>query len=236
MYPCCSGACDASAYAAQPPVNTFSDCECEEPSTNGMYCHRWACEDIADTYVATYTCSDPNTADSLASYCSQWSSQIEWAEKFSLSDCACGLKNPSSGASSCDSWICLTKETNYWALDLSWLWFCIVVCVMPQLVVVILLYYDALYPSMGFLTDTLRWRHSFYAYVIFMLVYSSPFVLMGIGRAGLIVMFVCAVQVYILPFVLFLCIHHVIVPRNQDTASLYHKIEMSVSGANTSEH
>jgi hypothetical protein len=209
----------------QTTSTSFSDCVCDEPSANGLYCHKWGCDELEDKMSSLFTCSDPNTAESTSAYCSHWSGQAEWAEKFSLSDCACGLHS-SSGAF-CDSWICLTKETDYWAPDLSWLWFTVFVCALPQVAVLFLQYRDGVNASKNV-------TRVFMVYLLGMVLFAVPLIVAGVLNAGLVVLLVCGVQVFVLPFFCFLYI--MLTKRSPETdltdlesvtENKYARIEMS---------
>lgn len=185
---CCRNFCDAPYYNAYEPDRELTDCYCEKESANGKYCEQWHCEEylhIEDDYhsgreLETYTC---HQSDDGQNYCTQWTGDIESINEFEISRCNCSL--PSSNGEYCLKWNCDEKGADFWWPNTLWSLFSAILTFVCPLFVVRQMRFD--WNNSNTKKDRL-WLH-FGRYLLVFFTLGTMFILIGVWKAGLVVLF-----------------------------------------------
>ncbi|RYH29858.1 hypothetical protein EON65_07065 [archaeon] len=184
--PCCKTICPVSYYNAYQPQVEDIRCNCTTESENKEYCADWYCELVTlyDPYGNDkpvqhewYTC----TSSEDGKYCSAWTGKIESIEEFELAACSCQVAGTDS--SYCDKWTCYEKGTDYWWPNLLWILFPI------------------LLGSLTFMMPLIGgWGVFVHAgFWLCHVVWSGSLIVIGIWKAGLVVMFISILPLYVIP-------------------------------------
>lgn len=184
--PCCQTICPVSFYNARVPQVEDIHCNCTTESENGEYCANWYCEldTVYDPYGQDqpvqhewYTC----TSSPDDKYCSTWTGKIDSKEEFEVASCSC--QESSADGSYCANWICFEKGSDYWWPNLLWILFSIILGSLTFMI--------AFIGGWGVFVHPAFWFGHF--------IWAGGFLVIGIWKAGLVVMIISIQPLFVIP-------------------------------------
>ena len=198
---CCQNACSPSFYDAYEPTPEFTECYCEVPSSTGRFCLQWHCEEYNDidwTFSTgrefeTYTCLEyggggapfSTTDDANSTYCQRWKGEVDSISQFELSRCNCTRE--SANGQYCMVWQCDEKGGYYWWPNTLWILF---TCLLGGVAPLVLIRWMCLDWTRCNTKPDQLWHMTGRSFLVFFF-WICPFAIIGIWKAGLIVLLFC---------------------------------------------